>query len=131
MLWGPEVHGAFSDVSAAIDQAVQDGVDVIVYSGGADQPSKSFRRLNDMTMMYAAEAGVFIAGACGNTGPTPSTVDYQVPWVMSVAASTHDRAMRATVQLGNGRSFTSKLTSPGRQAQMPTVLPEAGVVSCC
>ena len=52
---------------AAIDQAVIDGVDVINYSiGGTSEPG-TFDDV-DIAMMFAAQAGVFVATSAGNNG---------------------------------------------------------------
>ena len=66
-----ELGGFTSDLAAAIDQAVADGVDVINYSigGGAGLPAA-----DEIAMLFAADAGVFIATSAGNDGPGPGTV---------------------------------------------------------
>jgi subtilisin family serine protease len=91
-----------SDSLAAIEAAVTDGVDVINYSisGGAsvlDPVEQAFR--------HAAEAGVFVAAAAGNSGPA-NEVAHISPWLTTVAASSHDRAHTATVKLGNGQVYS-------------------------
>ena len=73
-----------SDTVAAVEAAVRDGVHVINFSidGGADP-------LNDPTeqaFLQAANAGVFIAAAAGNSGPA-NTVVHVGPWVTTVAAA--------------------------------------------
>ena len=80
------------DTVAAIDHAVADGVDVINYSiGGAPT---SFIDPVEIAFLFAADAGVFVAASAGNNGPGASTVAHPSPWVTTVAASTHDRAVR-------------------------------------
>ena len=92
-----------ADIIKAIDDAVADGVDVINFS-----VSGTLNRFNDPTEIAfynAAAAGVFVAAAAGNSGPG-NTVAHPSPWLMTVAASTHDRYTVAPVQLGNGSSFS-------------------------
>ncbi len=93
--------GYTSDLAAAIDQAVADGVDVINYSigGGAGQPSA-----DDIAFLFAADAGVFVATSAGNEGPGASTVGSPgvMPWVTTVGASTQDRTFQGSVELGDG-----------------------------
>ncbi|WP_066039557.1 S8 family serine peptidase [Herbiconiux solani] len=94
---------ATGDLLAAIDAAVADGVDVINFSigGGAAQTTVS---LTDQAFFSAAAAGIFVAAAAGNAGPTASTADNAAPWITTVAAGsipTHD----ATVRLGDGEAF--------------------------
>ncbi|MFH8249529.1 S8 family serine peptidase [Microbacterium sp. B2969] len=77
---------ASSDLVAAIDQAVADGVDVINFSiGGAPSPTLS---PEDHAFLGAASAGVFVAAAAGNSGPGATTLDHAYPWYTTVAAST-------------------------------------------
>lgn len=78
---------ALSDLVAAIDAAVADGVDVINYSigGGA---ATSVLAPDDIAFFNAAAAGVFVAVSAGNAGPDPATADHASPWYTTVAAST-------------------------------------------
>lgn len=80
--------GYTSDLVAAIDQAVADGVDVINYSigGGASTVSP-----DTLAFLFAADAGVFAAVSAGNNGPGAKTIGgpADVPWVTAVGANTH------------------------------------------
>jgi subtilisin family serine protease len=91
---------AGSDLLAAIDQAVADGVDVINYSigGGA---ATTVLAADDIAFFNAAAAGVFVSVSAGNDGPGASTADHASPWYMTVAASTIP-TYEGTVQLPNG-----------------------------
>ncbi|MFJ2093623.1 S8 family serine peptidase [Streptomyces sp. NPDC087901] len=106
---GKQDGGLTSDLVAAIDQAVADGVDVINYSLGAmfesdyDDPSQTALR-------NAAAAGVFVATAGGNAGPEASSLDNTAPWTTTVAAGTV-APYTGTVTLGNGKSYTGISTS--------------------
>jgi hypothetical protein len=94
------------DLVAAIDQAVADGVDVINYSISGSRTN--FRDPVEIAFLFAADAGVFVAASAGNSGPTVSTVAHPSPWITTVAAGTHDRALvNGSVTLGDGRQFTS------------------------
>ena len=96
--------GNTTDLVAAIDQAVADGVDVINYS-----ISGSLTNFMDPVMisfLFAADAGVFVATSAGNSGPTTSTVAHPGPWVTTVAAGTHNRDGVGSVTLGNGVTYT-------------------------
>lgn len=91
-----------ADSVAAIEQAVRDGVHVINYSiGGGD----TVEDVVEIAFLHAADAGVFVAASAGNSGPAPA-VAHLSPWLTTVAASTHNRSMRAAVALGNGASYT-------------------------
>ncbi|WP_309066673.1 S8 family serine peptidase [Microbacterium sp.] len=78
---------ALSDLVAAIDAAVADGVDVINYSIGGGSAT-SVLEPDDIAFFNAAAAGVFVAVSAGNAGPDPATADHASPWYTTVAAST-------------------------------------------
>ncbi len=95
--------GSTTGLVKAIDDAVNDGVDVINYSiSGSTQYIVS---PDEIAFLGAADAGVFVSTSAGNDGPGASTVAHDSPWEMTVAASTHDRGTRNTVKLGNGTSY--------------------------
>jgi subtilisin family serine protease len=74
-LWSTEdaatASGFTSDLVAAIDQAVADGVDVINYSISGTRTN--FLDPVEVSFLFAADAGVFVAASAGNEGPTAST----------------------------------------------------------
>ncbi|MEU5871863.1 S8 family serine peptidase [Glycomyces sp. NPDC047369] len=86
------------DINAAIEAAVQDGVDVINFSIGSTG-TPEFLDSTSWAFRAAAQAGVFVAASAGNDGPT-STVDHQEPWVTTVAASSHDQTFRTEMEFG-------------------------------
>ncbi|MBU6315494.1 MAG: S8 family serine peptidase [Acidobacteria bacterium] len=90
-----------SDTAAAIDDAVADGVDVINFSIGGSAPVFG---LDDLSFLFAADAGVFVSRSAGNEGPEPGTVGTSAvsAWVTAVGASTTDSTFESTVTLGNG-----------------------------
>jgi len=106
-LWSTETadtaSGSTSDLVAAIDQAVADGVDVINYS--ISGTLTNFRDPVEISFMYAAAAGIFVAESAGNSGPASATVAHPGPWTTTVAAGTHDRYYEAYVTLGNGATY--------------------------
>ena len=58
-----------------------------------------------MAFLFAADAGVFVAAAAGNAGPTVGTVAHPAPWITTVAAGTHNRDGEGSVTLGSGATF--------------------------
>uniref|UniRef100_A0A803M9E7 Uncharacterized protein n=2 Tax=Chenopodium quinoa TaxID=63459 RepID=A0A803M9E7_CHEQI len=91
-----------SDVLAAMDKAVEDGVDVISLSLG---PVASRDYTTDPIAIGAFGAfqkGVFVSVAAGNGGPLPGQISASAPWYISVGASTIDRTFPADVILDNG-----------------------------
>ncbi len=77
---------------AAIQQAILDEVDIINYSisGGKDPYNDPV----ELAFLEAFDAGIFVAASAGNLRTEPSAdgqVNHVSPWVMTVAASSHDR----------------------------------------
>lgn len=87
---------------AAINQTVADGiVRVLNYSiSGGGNP---WGGANEQAFLAAQNAGVLPVASAGNSGPGPATVAHLAPWMLTVAASTHDRA---------GYDFYAGITSP-------------------
>jgi subtilisin family serine protease len=96
--------GFTSDLAAAINQAVADGVDVINYSigGGAGGPGA-----DEIAFLFADAAGVFVATSAGNSGPGAATLGNPgtMPWMMTVGASTQSRFFQGTAVLGDGSEY--------------------------
>ncbi|MFT3791121.1 MAG: S8 family serine peptidase [Rudaea sp.] len=86
---GTQTYSCYdSGLAAAYNQAVADGiVDAINYSigGPEDSPWSSTIQLAALSAM---DAGIFVAQAAGNDGPTASSIDgNESPWTTTVAAS--------------------------------------------
>ncbi|RFA17023.1 hypothetical protein B7R22_01625 [Subtercola boreus] len=117
-----------SDMLAAIDQAVLDGVDVLNFSigGGSAQTTVS---LTDQAFLGAASAGIFVAASAGNSGPGASTLDNASPWYTTVAASTIP-SYEATATLGDGSTYAggSITVQPGDEAPVEGDLVRADLV---
>ncbi len=107
---GCGLQGCFSsDTSAAVQQAISDGVDVINYSisGGGDP----YNDVVSLAFLDAFAAGVFVSPSGGNSGPGADTVAHREPWTTTVAASTHDRSFRGTITLfGQEQSEGAQVT---------------------
>ncbi|XP_072978209.1 subtilisin-like protease SBT1.5 [Typha angustifolia] len=97
------IGGCFdSDILAAFDAAIADGVDVISLSvGGVVVPY--YLDAIAIGAFAAAEAGIFVSASAGNGGPGGLTVTNVAPWVATVGAGSMDRDFPADVQLGDGR----------------------------
>ncbi|XP_043720410.1 subtilisin-like protease SBT1.4 [Telopea speciosissima] len=95
-----------SDILAAMDQAVADGVDVISLSVGAGGYAPRYDHDSIAIGAFgAAQKGVLVSCSAGNSGPGPSTAVNIAPWILTVGASTIDREFPADVVLGDGRVF--------------------------
>jgi subtilisin family serine protease len=107
-----------SDIVAGIEQATADGVDVINMSlGGAGKAEDTFER----ALLGAANAGVFVAAAGGNSGPDAGTISNTEPWVTTVAASSVPGNYSGTVTLGSGASFSGASLTVGSTVTGPLV----------
>ena len=92
-----------ADTLRAIDDAVADGVDVINFSVSGTKTN--FADPVKIAHLNATAAGVLVATSAGNSGPG-NEVAHISPWLMTVAASTHDCFTTANVILGSGASFS-------------------------
>ncbi|KAJ7978608.1 Subtilisin-like protease-like protein [Quillaja saponaria] len=97
-----------SDILAAFDTAVADGVDVISISiGGSDGISSPYYLDPIAIGSYGAVSrGVFVSSSGGNEGPNGLSVTNLAPWLTTVGAGTIDRNFPAEVILGNGRRLS-------------------------
>ncbi len=93
----------------ALEHAIENGVNVINYSvgGGANNPWNS---VSTEAFLNARTAGLHVAVAAGNAGPTAETIGApgNAPWVTTVSAYTHDQSFTDKT-LSN---FTGGLTTP-------------------
>ncbi|GKV04603.1 hypothetical protein SLEP1_g16746 [Rubroshorea leprosula] len=112
-----------SDLIAAIDQAIIDGVDVLSLSLGQDH----LELYNDpiaIATFAAVEKNIFVSTSAGNHGPRFGILHNGNPWVLTVAAGTMDRELGAVLTLGNKVSVWGWSQYPGNftsSTQLPIV----------
>lgn len=95
-----------ADLLAAFDDAIFDGVNVLSVSLGSSPPLASY--VDDVLAIgsfHAVNKGISVVCSAGNSGPYPQTVINTAPWVLTVAASTIDRAFPTKITLGNNQTL--------------------------
>ncbi|KAJ7562652.1 hypothetical protein O6H91_03G078600 [Diphasiastrum complanatum] len=107
-----------SDILAAFDQAVADGVDVISLSVGGGVMPYSLDSIA-VGAFGAMARGIFVSCSAGNSGPGDLSVSNVAPWIATVGASTMDRAFPANVILGDSSVYAGVSLYSGKP------LPEA------
>ena len=111
---------SLSGLTASIDQAIADGVDVINYSIGSASPSALWDDFDSVGYLNARAAGISVVTSNGNAGPLLTTTGSpaDAPWITSVGASTHNRYNASTLTgltsaNGNLPDIAGKATAAG------------------
>ncbi|KAG8164115.1 hypothetical protein KVR01_006033 [Diaporthe batatas] len=113
----PNFGCASADILAAYDDAIEDGINVASLSlGGAPSLGPDDILVGAFSAMAK---GIFVAMSGGNDGPRAGSISNNVPWIMTVGASTQDRGFPATVVLGDGQNFTGKSLSVNEDNTLP------------
>jgi subtilisin family serine protease len=113
-----------SDSAAAVEQAIEDGVDVLNFSvGGGANP---YSDVVSLAFLDAYAAGIFVAAAAGNSGPAANTTDHREPWVTTVASVTTDKGFGGSANLTGA---AAALTVTGASATVNLAAPAQVVLS--
>ncbi|KDP37590.1 hypothetical protein JCGZ_07936 [Jatropha curcas] len=89
------------DILSAMDDAINDGVDILLLSLGPDPPQPIyFQNAISIGAFHAFRKGVLVACSAGNSF-FPGTATNVAPWILTVAASSLDREFNSNVYLGN------------------------------
>ncbi|PRQ17916.1 putative cucumisin [Rosa chinensis] len=89
---------AESDMLAALDTAVEDGVDVLSLS--ISDSSIPFHQDGIAIGAFGAiQKGIFVSCSAGNSGPFFKSMSNEAPWILTVRASTIDRKISSSAQL--------------------------------
>ncbi|KAJ7015406.1 hypothetical protein NC653_004648 [Populus alba x Populus x berolinensis] len=102
-----------ADILAAFDVAISDGVDVLSVSLGGD-PTEFSDDAIAIGSFHAVAKGITVVASAGNSGPSPGTVSNVAPWLITVGASTMDRAFTIYVALGNRKHLKGASLSDKR-----------------
>ncbi|KAK1416915.1 hypothetical protein QVD17_26034 [Tagetes erecta] len=95
-----------SDILAAMDQAIDDGVHIISLSVGSSGYAPQYYRDSIAIGAFGAmQHGILVSCSAGNSGPGDYTAVNIAPWIFTIGASTIDREFPADVVLGDGRVY--------------------------
>ncbi|CAN0924622.1 Subtilisin-like protease SBT3 [Linum grandiflorum] len=101
VMYENEIRAA-TDVLAGMDQAIEDGVDIMSLSLGFFETTPFFENPVAIGAFGAMKRGIFVVCAAGNGGPHGYTVLNGAPWITAVGAGTLDRDLGARITLGEG-----------------------------
>nr|GMD20007.1 subtilisin-like protease SBT1.7 [Ipomoea batatas]GMD99435.1 subtilisin-like protease SBT1.7 [Ipomoea batatas] len=97
--------GCFSsDILAAMEKAIEDGVNIISMSlGGA--VAEYYSDPIAIGAFAATSRGIFVSCSAGNSGPFPESLSNPAPWIATIGAGTIDRKFPGYISIGNGKKF--------------------------
>lgn len=98
---------ADADILKAFDEAIHDGVDVLSISIGSSIPLYSDVDERDgiaTGSFHAVAKGITVVCGAANDGPSAQTVQNTAPWILTVGASSMDRAFPTRITLGNNKT---------------------------
>lgn len=114
----PDDNGGCTESAllAALDQVLEDGVDVLNYSLGttSGEPPSPWRNFDDparnrvpKAMLNLRAAGIVVVTSGGNGGPGPASMSSpaNAPWVLSVGNVSHDRVFTNNLVETTGGPF--------------------------
>ncbi|XP_019242640.1 PREDICTED: subtilisin-like protease SBT1.9, partial [Nicotiana attenuata] len=102
-----------SDLVAAMDQAVADGVDIISISYGF-RFIPLYEDAISIASFGAMMKGVLVSASAGNRGPSMGSLGNGSPWILCVASGYTDRTFAGTLTLGNGLQIRGWSLFPAR-----------------
>ncbi|KAL3342372.1 hypothetical protein AABB24_026407 [Solanum stoloniferum] len=114
-----------ADIIKGIDEAINDGVDVLSISIGLTTPQYvDVDMLNGIAFAsyHAIGRGITVVCSGGNEGPIAQTVDDTSPWIITVAASSIDRSFPTLITLGNNRTFIGQSLYTGKETNFINIV---------
>ncbi|KAF8027905.1 hypothetical protein BT93_E0738 [Corymbia citriodora subsp. variegata] len=120
-----------ADILKAFDEAIHDGVDVLSLSIGTAIPL--FSDVDDRDgiatgAFHAVARGITVVCGAANDGPVTQTVQNTAPWILTVGASTIDRAFEALITLGNNETLAGQAIYTGKEIGFTTLLYPEGTI---
>ncbi|KAK8612783.1 hypothetical protein V6N13_092890 [Hibiscus sabdariffa] len=106
------------DMLAALDDAIADGVDILSVSIGTDEPLRFENDVIGLAALEASKRNILVVCSAGNSGPATGTLSNPAPWIITVGASSLDRAFFAPVKRGNGLKIIGQSVTPYKMKKM-------------
>ncbi|KAL6280741.1 hypothetical protein ACE6H2_017622 [Prunus campanulata] len=106
-----------ADLLKAFDKAIHDGVDILSLSVGNVTPLFSYVDQRDSIAIgsfHATAKGITVVCSAGNDGPISQTIVNTAPWLITVAATTIDRAFPTAITLGNNHTLWGQSIDIGK-----------------
>ncbi|OMO70705.1 hypothetical protein COLO4_28540 [Corchorus olitorius] len=120
-----------SDILAAIDKAIADGVDVLSMSFAGAFITEYYRDSVAIGAFTAATHGIFVSCSAGNSGPMANSLSSNVaPWITTVGAGTLDHDFPATLTLGNGNKYSGVTLYNGNDGSLIPGKASGKIVVC-
>ncbi|XP_057502029.1 subtilisin-like protease SBT1.7 [Actinidia eriantha] len=104
---------AESDILAAMESAIEDGVDILSLSIGIQDPPY-YEDPIAKGAFAAVRRNIFVCCSAGNLGPHPFSTHNTAPWITTVGAGSIDRSFPVQILLGNNKSLTGSSLYPGK-----------------
>ncbi|EFH49798.1 hypothetical protein ARALYDRAFT_909167 [Arabidopsis lyrata subsp. lyrata] len=118
--WQNQNSCAAMDIIKAMDDAIEDGVDVMSLSLGRSVPilpESNEHNAISYGAFHAISKGIPVICAGGNDGPQAYTVSNVPPWVITVSATTLDRSFPTPLVLGNNITILARNQYKGHEFQ--------------
>ncbi|WCJ17717.1 Subtilisin-like protease [Euphorbia peplus] len=97
-----DYEAAATDALAGMDQAIEDGVDIMSLSLAFFETTPFFENPIAIGAFAALKKGILVVCSAGNGGPHGYTMFNGAPWLTTVGAGTIDRQFGAHLTLGEG-----------------------------
>ncbi|XP_010437025.1 PREDICTED: subtilisin-like protease SBT3.7 [Camelina sativa] len=113
-----------ADILKAMDEAIDDGVDVLSLSLGYEPlyPETDVRDGIAIGAFHAVMKGITVVCAAGNAGPAAQTVTNLAPWIITVAATTLDRSFATPMILGNNKVILGQAIYTGPEVDFTSLV---------
>ncbi|KAL5063064.1 hypothetical protein RYX36_024801 [Vicia faba] len=110
-----------SNILAAFDDAITDGVDIITISIGGSNALEFLKDPIAIGSFHAMEKGILTSHSTENSGPRPLSIASVTPWLFSVATSAIDLQFIDKLILGNENTIIGKSvnTFPSNVTKIP------------